>query len=98
MLETELLGLYWPLKPATRSFYRKAWRVWRVWCEKVTEAEYAYHPTPATVGQRARSLGNLIYQCVDHPAWTSFEAREICVRLSVAMLQEIPGYADGVTR
>ena len=66
--------------------------------EKVTEAEYSYYPTPATIGQRARSLSNLIYQCVDHPAWTSFEAREICVRLSVAMLQEIPGYADGVTR
>ena len=35
MLETELLGLYRPLKPATRSSYRKAWRVWRVWCESV---------------------------------------------------------------
>lgn len=66
--------------------------------EDVTEGDYRFAASPAHVGQWARSLTHLMYQCCDHPAWPSFEARELCVKLAVAMLTEVPGYAEADVR
>lgn len=60
--------------------------------------DYRFDATPAHVGQWARSVANYVYQCCGHPAWPTFEARELCVRIAVAMLAEIPGYHEADAR
>lgn len=62
------------------------------------EIEYRFEATPAHVGQWARSLTNLVYQCSSHPTWGVMQARELCVKLAVAMLTEIPGYHEAEVR
>lgn len=66
--------------------------------ETVTEGEYRFEQTPPHIGQWARSLTNYVYQCDGHPAWASFTAREVCVKIAMAMLCEVPGFHDAEAR
>lgn len=59
---------------------------------------YTYTPVMATRGQRARSLTDYAHQSCEHPGWTTSEARAMVLRLAFAMIAEIPGYDEAVTR
>lgn len=60
--------------------------------------DYNYKPIACTVGQLARSITHYCYQACESPSWVDSEARALCLRLSFAMLSEIPGYHAGEAR
>ena len=60
--------------------------------------EWAHLPTPATAGQVAKSLDCYLYNSCEHPAWETSQARALCLRLAVAMLDHVPGYQESEWR
>lgn len=61
-----------------------------------TVPAYFYRPTQAPVGQIAKTLRHFIYQASEASDWLDSAARDMCCRLAVALLDQVPGYRESV--
>lgn len=67
---------------------------WEVCGSDVVRYVYRYRPMIVPVGQVAKSLRHYVYQCSEGPGWLHSEARDMCLRLAVALLDQVPGYTE----
>lgn len=56
--------------------------------------DYTFEPYATTPGQAARALTTYLAEASAHPSWATSDARDLCFRLAVALLADIPGFND----